>query len=347
MAGLAVTELGARAELLELPRPRPARDEVLVETRYSGVSVGTEMWIASGRRADYGEPPFVNGYQATGRVVEVGPDVGEVEEGDLVALFCRGAHSQYVKAKEELVHKIGDDIVREAALFVQPSVGANALNLAGVNTGDVVLIVGQGLIGQCTAMLARLRGAYVVATDVSPERLRVSEGFCADWVIDAGEADLPEEVRGRFPGGVDVVAESTGFQALLDDAMRCCKRHGRFVFEGWYPDEVSYTFQIAHERELSAFYPVFIGPRPTREGILRMMASGALDTRPLISHGVSWEESAGVYNELFTSERDRFNGIVIDWSPDGISQRPELATRPAVSQPAEREVIRSKEHLHS
>jgi len=314
MVGLAITELGRRAELVELPRPRLAEDEVLVETRYSGVSVGTEMWIASGRRQDYGLPPFVNGYQATGRVVEVGPGVRNIPEGQLVAVFCRGAHSQYVKAKAELAHKLdGEGVARQAALFVQPSVGANALNLAKVNTGDVVLVTGQGLVGQCTAMLAKLRGAYVVATDVSPERLRVSEGYCADWVIDVSETNLPEEVERRFPGGVDVVAESTGFQALLDDALRCCKRHGRFIFEGWYPDEVSYTFQIAHQRELSAFYPVFIGPRPTREGVLRMISSGALDLGPLISHDVPWEESAEIYNTLFTPERNRYNGIVIEW----------------------------------
>ena len=65
MNALTVTELGKKAELVEMPRPECDDDGVVIKTAYSGVSVGTEMWIAHGKRKDYGEVPFVNGYQAT------------------------------------------------------------------------------------------------------------------------------------------------------------------------------------------------------------------------------------------------------------------------------------------
>lgn len=315
MNALAITELGRKAELREMPRPEVSEGNVVVKTHYSGVSVGTEMWIGAGRRKDYGEPPFVNGYQASGQVVEVGTGVEDMAEGDLVTVFCQGSHAEYVKASASLTHKLPDPAITEmAALFVQPCVGANALNHANVNAGDNVLVVGQGLIGQCTALIARLRGAFVATSDVSPERLEISRRYCADWAIDATQGPVAQAVRERFPNGMDVVLESTGFQKLLDDALRACTYGGRFVFEGWYPDEVHYTFQLPHEKQLRAFFPCFIGPRAVQQSVIRLMAMGHLDLRPLISHHVAWQDSEAIYNQLFTPERDRFNGIAFDWT---------------------------------
>jgi len=314
MNALAVTVLGEKAELMEMPRPRAGQGEIIIKTWHSGVSVGTEMWIASGKRNDYGDPPFINGYQATGEIIEVGADVEELSVGDAVVTFCNGAHAEYVKGIGAFTHKIDASLARSAALFVMPSVGANALNHANVNSGDTVLVVGQGLIGQSTAMLARLRGAYVITSDVSPERLEISRNHCADWAIDAGQGRVSDAVKTRFPGGLDVVLESTGLQVLLDDALECCSNNGRFVFEGWYPGNVNYNFSIPHTKQLRAFYPCFIGPRASQQGVLRLLAGGHLDMTPLISHTPKWSECAELYNQLFTKERDHFNGIVVDWT---------------------------------
>lgn len=317
MQALAVVELGKRAELRDMPRPRPDDDSALVKVHYSGVSVGTEMWIATGRRKDYGEVPFINGYQATGEIVELGKNVAGFAVGDLVAAFCAGSHAQYVTGNKAYLHKLPDAaLARPAALFVQPSVGANALSMAGVNSGDTVWVVGQGLIGQATAQLARLRGAYVITSDVSPERLRLSRQHCGDWVIDASAVEggsVAKEIKTRFPGGVDVCVESTGFQALLDDALESVAWGGRFVFEGFYPDTVTYNFSLPHGKQLKAFYPVFIGSHANQAAAIRLMGHGLLHMEPLISHAVKWSESAALYNRLFTKERDTFNGIVFDW----------------------------------
>ncbi len=314
MQALAITVLGERAELIEMPRPRAGKDEIVVKTWYSGVSVGTEMWIATGQRQDYGEVPFINGYQATGEVVEVGEGVENLKAGDVVVALCSGAHSEYVRGPAEYAYKLSNvDKADVTALWVQPAVAANALNQAQVNTGDSVLIIGQGLIGQSTAMLARLRGAFVIASDISPQRLETSSCFCADWTIDASSQVVSQTVRERFPDGVDVVMESTGFQGLLNDAMNCCADNGRFVFEGFYPGAISYDFLTPHRRQLRAFYPTSIGAHASREGVIRLIERGLFDIKPLISHTVSWRESAEIYNRLFSKERDNFNGILFDW----------------------------------
>lgn len=315
MKALAITEIGQRAELMNMPRPVIDEDSVIIKTAYSGVSIGTEMWIAEGRRSDYGEPPFVNGYQASGRIVEVGANGrGRFEVGDLVTVFCSGAHSEYVKAGLWSVHKLSaEQSLKACAMFVQPCVAANAWNMAGVNTGSTVYVAGQGLIGQCAAMIARLRGAYVIASDISADRLARSSAYCADWSIDASREKALDAIQARFPDGVDIAAESTGFEALLDDAMSAVRAKGTFVFLGWYPDRASFYFNTPHNKQLNAVFPCFIGDRPVREGVIRLIESGSLNMLPLISHEVDWRDSAELYNTLFTKRRNDYNGIVFRW----------------------------------
>ncbi len=138
--GLAVTELGKKAELIMKEKPKADKDSVVIKTAYSGISVGTEMWIAEGKRNDYGKPPFVNGYQATGTVVEVGENLkNSIEIGDYAAVFCNGAHSEYVQSCGDLVYKLkSKENLKPCSMFVQPSVEANAWNLASIKSGDVV-----------------------------------------------------------------------------------------------------------------------------------------------------------------------------------------------------------------
>jgi len=316
MTALFITELGRKTALREVPRPELADDQgVLVRVSCSGVSVGTELWIASGKR-EHPDVPFVNGYQASGHVVETGAAVESVAVGDPVAAFCSGAHAQYVVSSEDFVVRLpGEACLKPACLFVMPSVAANALNMAGVNTGDTVYVVGQGLIGQCTAMLARLRGAYVIASDIAPARMETSRKHCADLVVDAsGDRPASAQIRERFADGVDVVIESTGFQQLLDDALLCCRAGGRFVFEGYYPGSITYSYWSPHAKQVTAFYPSFIGPRPVRESVIRLLASKTLDLDPLISHLTPWRDAVAVYDDLFTEKRNTYNGIVFDWT---------------------------------
>jgi L-iditol 2-dehydrogenase len=301
--------------MMDMPVPHPGENEVVLRVHYSGVSVGTEMWLVTGRIDYLRKPPFITGYQACGEIVEIGAKVTGLKVGDLVAAFCSsGSHAQYAKAPAGMAHKIADaSVAQQAGLFVQPSVAANALNQAQVNTGDTVLVVGQGLIGQATAMLARLRGAYVVASDIAPVRLDFSNRYCADWVIDASRGPVAEQMKPRFPDGFDVVMETTGFQELIDGAASCCRAKGRFVFEGHYPGNVTFRFPIPHSKQVRAFFPCFIGDPPVREGVLRLMESRKLDLAPLITHPTPWNQAQALYARLLGKERNDFNGIVFDW----------------------------------
>ena len=291
--------------------------EVQIQTEYSGVSVGTELSGAYGRNTLWGNPPFTPGYQGVGRIIGFGSSerTGGFEIGDLVAYFtAAGTHQKYTVASIERTHKVEDNaLYKYAGLFVQPAVGANAINKAGIKSGDSVLIIGQGLIGQATAIIARMRGAYVVATDISPERLAVSGQYCADLVIDSSSRTPWEQLEERFPSGFDVVIESTGFLPLVEDALKCIKFEGTFVFEGHYAGNLSFEFNLAHRKQINAVFPFFIGDPTARESVLRQISSGRIGMASLVSHEINWRESGAVYSQLFGKDRDSLNGILIDW----------------------------------
>jgi threonine dehydrogenase-like Zn-dependent dehydrogenase len=144
--------------------------------------------------------------------------------------------------------------------------------------------------------------------------MEYSRAHCADWVLDAStKPSVSERIRDRFPSGVDIVVESTGFQELLNDAFLCCRSRGRFVLEGWYPESISYDFHTPHTKELTVIHPCFIGEREVREAVLRLMEDGALDMDALISDVVPFDRAAALYSMLFSEESHQLNGVIFDW----------------------------------
>lgn len=312
MDALVIEQYG-RAALARTPRPAVPEDGVLIKVHYSGVSIGTEMLQGTGRHSNLALP-FVAGYQATGEIVALGPRAEGYAVGEHVAIFCRGSHASYAAAPVGRVHRLGDPSKSHlTSLYVQPCVGANALDQAGVMAEDSVLVIGQGLIGQATAQLARLRGCLTVASDLSPTRCAIAAGHCADWVLDAAAGPLPAQTAARFPNGFSVVLETTGVGSVLAEAVDCCTQAGRLSIMGYHPGRIELPFDVAHRRELCVHFPWFIGKHALRLGVIRLIESGAFRMEPLISHQLHWSNVLPLYQSLFTAERDALNAIVIDW----------------------------------
>jgi len=295
--------------------PKPG--EVLIRTEFSGVSVGTEMYGATGKSGIWGKPPFTPGYQGVGRIVSFGdPSLSNnLKVGQLVAFFTSaGTHQAFTVANIDRTHPVEETTLsRYAGLFVQPSVGANALNMAGINSGDKVLVVGQGLIGQFTAALARQRGAYVVTTELSQERIAISKKYCADQVFDTSVQGAWDEIGRGFPDGFDVVIESSGYLPVVEDSLRCVKFEGVMVFEGYHVGEMKFDYNLAHRRQIRAVFPFDTGDTPSRESVIRQITSGSLPVAPHVSHECNWKDSAELYSQLFTPAKDSINGILFDW----------------------------------
>ena len=320
--------------LEEFEIPALAPDDLLVRCTCSGVSVGTEFAVFR-RKLDYGPFPVCTGYQAVGIVEDVGADVTKFRIGDKVYFrrnfipmrrdgqpitICSGAHASYAlmpeDAEVELLPAGVDDAT--GALFVMPSVGYNAVDMAGVQMGDVAAFHAVGLIGLGALVAARLRGAVTIAIDLNPRRLEMAKEMGATHVIDAGHLSA-DEVKARIeeirPGGADVVFEGSGIPACLDLAFPLARTRGKFVFLGHYGKApVFFNYIVPHGKQLTAFFPCNDGLAPCRAAVLRNIAAGAIPWHKTITHRADASDAPDLYAKINRDEIPELLGAAIRWS---------------------------------
>jgi L-iditol 2-dehydrogenase len=104
-----------------------------------------------------------------------------------------------------------------------------AIDQANARAGETVLVVGQGPIGSILMQLARIRGARVLASDLSMFRLELARSLGA-VTFDAKEGGLGEWVRSETSGrGADVTLLAATGQRAFDDAVEATRPGGRIV----------------------------------------------------------------------------------------------------------------------
>ena len=311
--------------------PEPASNQILIGTLYSGVSVGTEFAVIRGK-LDWGPFPVCTGYQGVGTVEQVGDGVQRFAPGDTVYYrrnelpmtlgadtinTCSGTHCSVALMDESAeVEKLPSGLDEAtASMFVMPSVGYNAVNMAGVQMGDVVAVHGVGLIGLGALVASRLRGAIPIAIDVDERRLALARDMGAEYTINGEREDITKLVTAIRPGGADVVFEATGIPVCLDSAFALCRLHGKFVFLGNYGNApIAFHFLVPHGKQLTAFFPCNDGLKPSREAVLRNIASGAIPWQKTISHRVSAADAPALYDGINRNAIPDFIGAVIHWN---------------------------------
>lgn len=316
-------------ETFDVPALTPT--QIRVRTHYSGVSVGTEFAVIRGK-LDWGPFPVCTGYQAVGVVDEVGADVETFKPGDTVYYrrnfmpmrlgdqtvnTAAGTHCSVgiMEAAAEVAHLPAGVDAATGSLFVMPSVGYNAVNMAGVRMGDVVAVHGVGLIGLGALVAARLRGAVTIAIDLSAQRLDLAREMGADYVINGETEDVAARVEAIRPGGADVVFEATGIPACLDPAFALCRTHGKFVFLGNYGNApISFHFLVPHGKQLTAFFPCNDGLVPCRAAVLRNIARGAIPWHKTITHRVEAAEAPALYAAILRHDMPDMMAAVIRWT---------------------------------
>ncbi len=321
-------------KLWEIDLPELRSGDILIKTLYSGVSIGTEMLLITGKH-NWGPFPICTGYQAVGIVEETGSAVNNFKVGDKVYYRgwnvpmtregesitpASGTHSSYaVVDSANPTHGAGllpdgiDDST--AALFVMPSVGANGINMADVKTGDNVVVIGTGLIGLGVVGCAALRGANVIAVDIDDNRLRVAKELGADETVNSAEDDLAGSIKAIWPDGADVVFEASGNQACIDMGMALCRKYGKFVFQGDFGNNtITFNFRPPHGQSIITYFPLDDGYYSVRRSVLRLIASGVLKWEKTITHRIKAVETPEFYEKLLNKSVPDVLGIVIDWS---------------------------------
>jgi NADPH:quinone reductase-like Zn-dependent oxidoreductase len=244
----------------ERPDPAFKANEVLVEVRGCALN-HLDVWARKGLPGVEIPLPHILGNDVAGVVREAGELVDWVRPGEEVLLqpgvscgHCReclrGSDNLCAQYRiigylrdggyAELVAAPGVNVIPKpkqlswAEAAALPLVTLTAWHMlvtrANVQPGEDVLIHAAGSgVGSVGVQVAKLRGARVIATAGSDEKLEKARGLGADELVNYTREDWPREVR-RLTGkqGVDVVFEHTGAETW-PGSIQCLKRDGRLV----------------------------------------------------------------------------------------------------------------------
>ena len=253
--------------LEDVPAPQAGRGQVLIQTRRSLVSLGTErMLVEFGRagliakarqqpdkvkqvltkmRTDGLLPtleavfrkldqPLPLGYCNVGTVLAVGEGVTDLRIGDRVA--SNGHHAEVVCVPRNLVAPIPDTVTDEEAAFtVVGAIGLQGIRLLNPTLGETIVVMGLGLIGLLTAALLRLNGCRVIGVDIDETKCQLAKEQGVTVINPAAGADAVNAVLTLTQQlGADgvIITASTKSDELMAQSARMSRKRGRIVLIG-------------------------------------------------------------------------------------------------------------------
>jgi threonine dehydrogenase-like Zn-dependent dehydrogenase len=223
-----------RAELRPVELSRPGPDEVLVRTRYSAVSRGTESLVFHGKVPESQHQamraPFQDGdFPAPVKYGYL--NVGVVEEGPAAlrgrTVFCLYPHQTAYVVPAEAVTVVPDSVpAQRAVLAGTVETAVNAVWDAAPMLGDRIAVIGAGMVGACVAaVLAAFPATRVQLVDVDPSRERLAKALGVDFA--APEHALDD---------CDLVVHASATEAGLAKALELAAPEGVVVELSWYGD---------------------------------------------------------------------------------------------------------------
>jgi predicted dehydrogenase/threonine dehydrogenase-like Zn-dependent dehydrogenase len=251
--------------LVDVPCPKNTKSNILIATKKTVVSAGTERMLVDFGKASYidkarqqpdkvkmvlnkvatdGLMPTIDavrskldqplplGYCNAGVVLE--SDVNGFEVGDRVV--SNGNHAEVVRVPKNLCVKIPDDVDDESASFtILGAIGLQGVRLIQPTLGECFVVTGLGLIGLLCVQILRANGCRVLGIDFDSRKCELARQFGAETVdLSNGEDPIIASQsfsRGRGVDGVLVTA-ATQSDEVMHQSAEMCRKRGRIVLVG-------------------------------------------------------------------------------------------------------------------
>ena len=312
-------------EVIELPTPQLAADEILLRINYVGFC-GSDLNTFRGRNA-LALKPVIPGHEISAIIEKVGENVpsGLLQAGQLVTVnpytacgscpSCRrrrfnacqhnetlgvqrhGAMCEFISVPWQKVILAEGLAPQDIALIEPMSVGFHAVDRGQVTDADTVLVIGCGMIGVGAIVRASLRGATVIAMDLDDEKLALARELGATATVNSGTDDVHARLQELTNGaGPDVVIEAVGAAPTYNIAVNEVAFTGRIVCIGYAPGDVSLPTRFFVQKELDIRGSRNALPDDFR-AVIRYLRRGQCPTERLISGIVQPETAAKAMEE--------------------------------------------------
>ena len=297
-----------------LPDPEPGPIDIVLKVKNCGIC-GSDLHMTEPSSVMPLALGSVMGHEFAGEVVAVGKAVGERWKiGDRAAGFpficcgehtpclnfgtqrgmctkgisiglgqSHGAYADYVRIGSSGGYRLPDNVsFREGALVEPLAVGLHAVDMAKMERGATVLVIGAGPVGLATILWAKFLGArHVIVSEKAGNRRTMAAKFGATDTVEPDQP-LTEQVEKVAGKGPDIIFECVGAPGLLGGAMMEAPRGTKIVIAGvcQQPDTIMPLMGIVKELNLQ----FVLGYRPADfDYVIAMIASDRIDVAPMIT----------------------------------------------------------------
>lgn len=336
-----------QVRLGEVTLPECGPKQVVAKTLYTFVSPGTELRVLGGHYGAAGNYPLVPGYAAISEIVEAGAEVRGLRVGDRISCrnSARFADMNVMWGGEAGMH-VYDTETEDTPVLLPPGLTDEqclpyaaaevaAISLRGVEAadpkeGETALVIGQGMIGQFSAMFLKLRGAKVVVADIDANRLAESVQAGVSAAVDLSQPGADDRVARLGNGGFDIVVEASGSIPGVELAYKMIRRkpqnysadykvepirfYGhdwpRLVMQANYVKEISINpFAFFAGEGVTILTPADRGVEE-RQRVVEYVRAGKVDMTPFLKNVVPCAEMPAHYRKL---QRREIVSLVGDW----------------------------------
>ncbi len=280
------------------------------------------------------------GYSCAGTVIEVGEGVTGLSVNDRVA--CAGqdyaSHAEIVVVPQNLCAKLSESVVFEHAAFTTlGAVAMQGVRQADVRIGEVVAVIGLGLVGQLTVEILRAAGCVVLGIDVSAEACELAGQCGCDSVVRLPQQDAERAAATLTSGfGVDtaIITAAAPTNDPIELAAKICRDRGRVVMVGvtgmeiprdlFYAKELEFKLSRSYGpgrydslyEEKGVDYPIgYVRWTEQRnmEAFVRLLESQRVNVAPLITHTFKIDDAPQAYELVAGKTGERFVGVLLQY----------------------------------
>lgn len=327
-------------------RPKPAlREATDAIVRITTTTIcGTDLHILKGDVPGISDGRIL-GHEGVGIVEEVGTNVVGFHKGDKVLIslitscgrcsFCKkamyshcraggwllgntidGTQAEYVRIPlaDTGLYLLPPEVDDEAAVMLScilpTGLECGVLN-GQVKPGDIVAIIGDGPVGLATLLVAQLYSpAEILVVGHNDNRLEVARSLGATQVVNSLDGKAVERIMALTQGaGVDVAIEAVGVDATFDICQAIIAPGGRIANVGVHGKSVELHLERLWASNITLTTRlVDAGTTPM---LLRMVQSGHLDAKKLVSHRFDLSEIVKAYDTFQNAAKERAVKVVI------------------------------------
>lgn len=332
-----------KIEIKHVAVPEPREGEIEIQITACGVcGSDIHMWKAGKGWSKEEIPDFIMGHEFAGIVTN--PNGSQFKKGERVTLWaslycghcdmcrqgqehlcrhidgtnyvgfvCNGGYTERFVGKAMNADRLPDTVSDIAAACIDPlMVAYHAVRHSGIKLNDRVLVVGNGIIGNMIAELAKKSGAsYVAMAKLNDTKLAPTKkaGY-VDGYFTSTDEDIQQKLQQAAPAGFDLAFEAVGSAQTLDLCLHAMKPGSSVVMIGNSMTEtipVNINYAVLHEISLKG--SVSCTREEFRETI-DLIANGVIDPEQYVTDIVSLDDLQHAFERLTSPDDPILKAVV-------------------------------------